>query len=589
MRETIAAIAVVFSGLCGYAAETKESLKTEVVGVSIERQHDALTADSRSAIAAHFELAPEWHFYASPETALGGMNLKVAAREKGTSVLVFSKAIFPKSEVYFDKTLGRNLDVFSGTFTVYLPFNVAADFFTRGENDKVLVEVSIEGAVCSQSQCRVPGFDKLSTEIRIVKNGGATEARFVLLVVQSSPTGEQWGSYSMWAALGLAFLAGLSLNIMPCVWPVLPIVVMRLVEQAGRGKNRSPVMGLGFSAGVLLFFAALASVNVVLQVFYGRVLQWGDQFREPAFVGGMAMLLVVLALFMFDVFTISVPSSIASKGSGGKGYAGAVGMGFLAAILSTPCSFGILAAAFAWAQTQPPGLATLGIMVIGIGMAVPYLVLTAVPGLLTRAPKPGRWMELFKQTIGFVLLVIAVKLIAALPQDRRMNVLFFAVVLSFCVWMWGSWVGYGTKPVRKWVVRIIAVALAVVGGFAFLRAPSDEKIDWQKYDSAVIEAAKKQGRPVLIKFTADWCLSCQVAERRVYRRDDIAQLVKDKNVLAIKADTTVKDYPATTALKEIYGEPGVPVTILFMPGQKEARKWRGMGFGDELKAELSKL
>jgi len=589
MRETIAAIAVVFSGLCGYAAETKESLKTEVVGVSIERQHDALTADSRSAIAAHFELAPEWHFYASPETALGGMNLKVAAREKGTSVLVFSKAIFPKSEVYFDKTLGRNLEVFSGKFTVYLPFNVAADFFTKGENDKVLVEVSIEGAVCSQSQCRVPGFDKLSTEIRIVKNGGATEARFVLPVVQSSPTGEQWGSYSMWAALGLAFLAGLSLNIMPCVWPVLPIVVMRLVEQAGRGKNRSPAMGLGFSAGVLLFFAALASVNVVLQVFYGRVLQWGDQFREPAFVGGMAMLLIVLALFMFDVFTISIPSSIAGKGSGGKGYAGAVGMGFLAAILSTPCSFGILAAAFAWAQTQPLGLATLGIMVIGIGMAVPYLVLTAVPGLLARTPKPGRWMELFKQTIGFVLLVIAVKLIAALPQDRRMDVLFFAVVLSFCVWMWGSWVGYGTKPVRKWVVRIIAVALAVVGGFAFLRAPSDEKIDWQKYDSAVIEAAKKQGRPVLIKFTADWCLSCQVAERRVYRRDDIAQLVKDKNVLAIKADTTVKDYPATTALKEIYSEPGVPVTILFMPGQKEARRWRGMGFGDELKAELSKL
>jgi thiol:disulfide interchange protein DsbD len=518
------------------------------------------------------------------------MNLKVRASEKGSSVLVFSEAIFPGSEVYFDKTLGKRIDVFSGRFTVYVPFGVIGDVtFPAGGDIRALVEIGIEGAVCSQTQCRVPGFDKLSTEIRIVKDAGVGEARFILPVVQARPTGVQWGGYSMWAALGLAFLAGLSLNIMPCVWPVLPIVVMRLVEQAGRGKSRSMAMGLGFCAGVLLFFAALACVNIVLQVFYGSVLQWGDQFREPAFVGGMAMLLIVLALFMFDVFTISVPSSIASKGSGGKGYAGAVGMGFLAAILSTPCSFGILAAAFAWAQAQRLPLATLGIMVIGIGMAVPYVVLTAVPGLLARTPRPGRWMELFKQTIGFVLLVIAVKLIAALPQDKRMDVLLFGVVLSFCVWMWGSWVGYGTKPVRKWVVRIIAVALAVVGGFAFLRAPAEELIDWQKYDSAMIEAARKQGRPVLIKFTADWCLSCQVVEKTVYRRDDIAQLIKDKNVLAIKADTTVKDYPGTTALKEIYGEPGLPVTILFMPKQKETARWRGMGFGDELKAELSKL
>ena len=422
-----------------------------------------------------------------------------------------------------------------------------------------------------------------------------SEAKFVLpeatkAIPSSSPsTTGQWASYSVWFALGLAFLAGLSLNIMPCVWPVLPLIVMRIVEQAKQDKGKSIAMGLAFCLGILLFFASLAGANIVLQVFYGTVLQWGDQFRSPAFVAGMALLLVVLAQFCFGVFTIGVPSSIASKSGSGKGYSGAVGMGFLAAILSTPCSFAILAAAFAWAQAQPLLPATVAIMVIGVGMAVPYAILTSMPGLLSRLPKAGRWMELFKQAIGFVLLVIAVKLIGALPQARRMGVLYFAVVLGFCVWMWGSWVSYDTKLSRKWLIRIIAMALAVAAGWSFLRAPAGGLIDWQSYDANLIESARAEGKPVLIKFTADWCLSCQAVEKIVYSRKDVAKLIKEKGVLAIKADTTTEDLPATFALKNVYNEPGVPVSMLFMPGEKEPVRWRGISFADELKKALENI
>jgi len=399
----------------------------------------------------------------------------------------------------------------------------------------------------------------------------------------------QWASYSAWFALGLAFLAGLSLNIMPCVWPVLPLIVMRIVEQAKQSRGKSAALGLTFCLGILLFFAALAGANIILQVFYGTVLQWGDQFRNPAFVAGMALLLIVLALFMFGVFTIVVPSSIASKSGSGRGYLGAVGMGFLAAILSTPCSFAILAAAFAWAQAQPLLLATIAIMVIGIGMAVPYAILTSMPGLLNRLPRAGRWMELFKQTIGFILLIIAVKLIAALPEVRRMGVLYFAVVLGFCVWMWGGWVDYNTKLSRKWLIRIIAIGLAVTAGWTFLPEPAGELIDWQKYDAESIEAALAEERPVLIKFTADWCLSCQAVDGIVYSREDVAKLIEERGVLAIKADTTVKDYPATLALKNVYNEPGVPVSMLFVPGKNKPVRWRNMSFADELKAFLEEL
>jgi thiol:disulfide interchange protein len=376
---------------------------------------------------------------------------------------------------------------------------------------------------------------------------------------------------------------------MPCVWPMLPLIVMRLVEQAKRSKGKSIAMGLLFCLGILLFFATLAGANIILQLFYGTVLQWGDQFRSPVFVTAMALLLVVLALFMFDVFTVAIPSSVAAKSGSGKGYLGTVGMGFVAAVLSTPCSFALLAAAFAWAQAQPLLLAAVAIMVIGIGMAAPYAILTSMPGLLSRLPKAGRWMELFKQAIGFVLLGIAVKLIGALPQMSRMGVLYFAVVLGFCVWMWGSWVSYNTKLSRKWLIRIVAIVLAVAAGWLFLRAPAKERISWQSYDANLIEKARAERKPVLIKFTAGWCSSCQVVEKIVYSRKDVAKLIKEKGVLAIKADTTTKDLPATLALKNVYNEPGVPVSMLFVPGEKEPVRWRGMSFANELKTLLEKL
>ena len=585
-----------------FAEQAPQRRKADVVTFWAEQHFNAVAPGGQSAVAVHFELEKGWHFYASADTAPGGMNLKLDPNEQGSHVLVFSKPVFPKADWLFDEAFGKKVEVIGDKFTVYLPFSVTVDALQKTGEKIIPVDIGIEGAVCTETQCRVPDFGSIKTEVKIAADVNNRQPRFVLPEAQppSKGTGSlsgRWANYSVWAALVLAFVAGLSLNVMPCVWPVLPIIVMRLVEQAKQSKGKSFAMGLAFCAGVLLFFACLAGANIILQVFYGQVLQWGDQFRSPGFVAAMAMLLVVLALFMFGLFTVSVPSSIAAKGGLGRGFGGAAGMGFLAAILSTPCSFGILAAAFAWAQAQPLGLATLAIMVIGIGMAAPYAVLTALPSLLKKTPKPGRWMELFKQTIGFVLLVIAVKLIAALPGERRMGVLYFAIALSFCVWMWGGWVGFGEPALRRWVVRIVAVVLAVAAGFAFLPADKPSLVDWQKYDAAKINEALAENKPILIKFTADWCLSCQVVEKTVYSRKDIAELIKQKGVVAIKADTTLKDYPATIALKEIYNEPGVPVSILLVPsaveglvpGAGEPLRWRGLAFEDELKSALERL
>jgi len=570
------------------AAVPPDAIKSDVVTIWLQQQHDFVNPYSRSALAVHFQLAEGWHFYASEKTAPCGINLTL--RPSASGVINFSAPIFPKPRLYFDKSLGKKLEVFSNSFTVYLPFAVV-DVKPFVAESIESVKIAVEGAVCSGFQCRVPNFDQLNTEVKIAIDEAMGEPKFTLPqpVRQNKPVllAGQAG-YSILFALGLAFLAGLSLNIMPCVWPVLPVVVMRLIGQAKQGRKKSVVMGLLFCLGILLFFACLAAANIILQLFYGTVLQWGDQFRSPVFVTAMALLLVVLALFMFDVFTITVPSAVTAKAGSGKGFAGAVGMGFLAAILSTPCSFAILAAAFAWAQAQPLPLGTFAIMVIGLGMAAPYAVLTSLPGLLARLPKPGRWMEIFKQAVGFILLFIAAWLILALPQQRRAGVLYFALVVAFCLWMWAGWVDYSTKLFRKFVVRIIAVALAFAAGL-YLLTPPVELITWRQYDAGLIKTAVEHRRPVLIKFTADWCISCSLVEKTVYSRKDIAELIKQKSVLAVKADTTTRDNPATVALRDVYNEPGVPVTMLFLPGQKEPIRWRDKTFGNELKKLLQQL
>ncbi|MHC4691722.1 MAG: protein-disulfide reductase DsbD family protein [Planctomycetota bacterium] len=590
-------LVVVNTGIQAAAAPdlTTVGVSDDVASASVEmaRSEDEVSSagllPSRMAeahgIAVVFKGTDDLHYYARADTAPAGYKLKVEAK---SDVLVFGDAVYPKWETFYDKALEKSVEVYSGNFSVFIPIaSVTAKPGAEGAIKPVDVEVKITGIACTSKIC-LPPFEK---SLRTTVDWSQRESWKQINLEKADDKEIPYAgpSYSTWFALVLAILAGLSLNIMPCVWPVLPLIVMRLVEQAKQGRKQSAALGLAFCLGILLFFAILAGANIILQIVYGTVLQWGDQFRNPAFVAGMALLLVVLALFMFGLFTFTVPSSIASKSGSGKGYPGAVGMGLLAAVLSTPCSFGILAASFAWAQTQNLLMGTVAIMAIGLGMALPYAILTSMPALLNRLPKAGQWMEIFKQAIGFVLLLIAIKLIASLPEVRRTSVLYFAVVLAFCVWMWSGWVTYNTKPVRKWLVRLVALALGITAGWTFLPAPAAELINWQPYDAVAIKTANGESRPVLVKFTADWCWNCEVVEKVVFGRKDIAKLIEQKDVLAIKADTTLEHYPAAIDLKEKYKEPGVPVTIVYVPGEQKPTRFNEIFFGNKLKQLLEKF
>ncbi len=573
------------------AAPMQRPNATEIVRYEDEVSYahaEPASLEGVPGLAVIFEGTEDLHYYARPETAPApGLQLKVEARSDAAE---FRDAVFPAWEIFDDPT-GQRIEVYVGDFTVFVP--ILKEQTPADQAEEAEVTIRIAGIACTSLLC-LPPFEKtVTTTIDLSKpdtwppisltavsqTSGATE------IEPQAPVGSDGErqvvlGYNTVMYYLLALVAGLSINIMPCVLPVLPLILMRLMGSSAQSGGKRIASGLAFCAGVIGFFAAFALVSAIVNLSTGAVLDLNSLFRYPTAVIVLFLAIVFFGLVMLDVVTLSLPSSMTGGQGAASGMAGSVGMGFFAGVLSTPCSGALLGFVLVWAQTQPLLVSSTAIVLMGVGMALPYAVIVLVPALLERLPKPGQWMEVFKKSTGFLLFFIAVKLtLTALPKDRLVNVLTYGILFSFCVWMWGKWVGLGTPAARRWAVRLIAVVLAVGAGFWLLPAPglsADAAIDWHAYDADLIQQAVSQDRPVLLKFTADWCTNCKVVDRRVYQDPEVVELIRDKNVLAVRADTTVIDYPATRDLKQLYGEAGnVPTSILLLPdGSQE--KLRGI-------------
>jgi thiol:disulfide interchange protein len=549
-----------------------------------EDQHSAariepVQLDGKPAIAVVFDGTDDLHFYASADT-VPGTELTITAKADG---VVFGKAIFPKPAQFYDPAQEKNIDVYVGKFEVYIPIE-------SSPQKESAVTVTIAGVACTSKVCLRPFEKTLPATIDFAKSNTwrqiITKENLDSRLRGNDENKENKGVRHLY--LVMAVLAGLSFNIMPCVLPVIPLILSRLIGQAKEQTARRIGLGMAFCIGVILFFIVFAAAAIIIKLTTGAVFNWGDHLRYPSVVLAMGLFLVAFGLFMFDIFGVAIPSSITGGVSTGGGMVGSVGMGFLAALLSTPCSGAILAAVVVWAQTQSPAMSLLAFTLMGAGMALPYAIIVLVPSLLNKLPRPGDWMEHVRKAMGFILLIIAVKLLGALPKERLVDTLFYAVILSFCLWMWGSWVNFATPMGKKWAVRILAVFIAVSCGFWLLPAQKDV-LNWKPYDATIIQKAVAAKQPVVIKFTADWCTNCVVVEKRVYHDPQAVKLLNEKNVLIIKADTTTKDMPATGDLTGLYGESGtVPVTIILLPDGQQI-KFRGIFDKQELIEILQKL
>ncbi len=555
----------------------------EIVRYENEYSHARLEParmGGQPGLAIVFEGTEDLHYYARAETAPSpDLQLKIETTAPGVE---FGPAVFPAWRIITDPT-GRKAEVYAGAFRVFVPIRESS----AAAQDRAAVTVHIKGIACTSQLC-LPPFNKTVTATVDLGQTAAWSQ------IAPPPVARQAIlPYNTIVYCLLALVAGVSINLMPCVLPVLPLVLMRLVSESKRAGGRRVLSGLAFSAGVIGFFAVFALVSAIINLTTGAVLDLNALFRYPTAVVVLFLAIVLFGLVMLDVVTLSLPSAITSRQSTASGIAGTVGMGFFAGVLSTPCSGALLGFVLVWAQTQPLLVSSIAIVLMGIGMALPYAILVLVPSLIDRLPKPGYWMEVFKKSTAFLLFFIAVKLtLAALPKDKLLNVLTYGIVFSFCAWMWGKWVDLATPAPRKWTIRATAAAMALIAGLWLLPLPgrpAEAAIDWQPYDARLVQQAVAQRRPVLLDFMADWCTNCKIVDRRVYQDPQIAKLIREKGVLPIKADTTVIDYPATKDLKQVYGEAGnVPVNIALLPdGAQE--KWRGIFEKEQLVQVLKKL
>lgn len=373
--------------------------------------------------------------------------------------------------------------------------------------------------------------------------------------------------------LVFAFIGGLILNLMPCVFPVLGIKILGFVNQAGSDRRKVIGHGLVFTLGVLVSFWALASVLGVLRAS-GEGLGWGFQLQSPAFVFSLAVLLLVFALnlsglFEFGLSATGVGSSLQMK----SGLAGSFFTGILATIVATPCSAPFLAPALGAALTLPVAQSFIVFTAIALGLSLPYLLLSIFPQAVKMLPRPGAWMETFKQfmafplyaTVGYLVWVLA----GQVNEGRMLMVLFGLVLVAMGVWFYGRWCAPGATKGRRSFGLIAGLAVLGLGAWVgWPQAPAPNDVTWEKWSPARVDELRAEKRIVYVDFTARWCATCQANKKLVFGSDEVKRVFRDRNIATLKADWTNQD-PQITAELAKYQRSAVPFNVIWLPGQAE--------------------
>jgi thiol:disulfide interchange protein len=369
-------------------------------------------------------------------------------------------------------------------------------------------------------------------------------------------------------ALALALLGGLILNLMPCVFPVLSIKALALVKQ---GDHKAE--GLAYTAGVLLSFAALAAVLIALRAG-GQQVGWGFQFHSPVFVGVVAYLLFLVGLNLSGLFDIGgsftgVGTSLASR----QGLAGSFFTGVLAAVVATPCTAPFMGAALAFALSQPALVMLAVFLALGLGLALPFLVLAFWPAAQRWLPRPGLWMDTFKQALAFPMYAAVVWLLWVLAQqagpDGVALTLGGLLLIAFGLW----WRRVSGSPVVGTAAAVIGIALALALTTALRPvegSPAAASATHEAYSAERLAELRAQNKPVFVNMTAAWCISCLVNERVALSRPEVQQAFAQGGVAYLKGDWTRED-PAITAVLKAHGRSGVPLYLYYAPGAAEAQ------------------
>ncbi len=389
---------------------------------------------------------------------------------------------------------------------------------------------------------------------------------------QPSPPDPQPSLGGILGALLAAVLGGLVLNLMPCVLPVLSLKVLGLA-QSGESAEKARKHALIYTAGVLVAFSAIGLAAIGLRAA-GQALGWGFQLQQPIFVAVLVYVLFAIGLSLSGVFNIGAGLAGVGQNLGNRG--GAAGdffTGVLAVVVASPCTAPFMGSALAYAFSASSLVALLVFLALGVGLALPFLLIGFVPALAARLPRPGAWMETLKQLLAFPMYLTAVWLVWVLGNQRGIDavgwVLIGAVVLALGLWWWERSRYRDGMLARAFALLVVlgaALPLWQVGQLALPKAAQAANADTFAYSAERLAALRTEGRGVFVDVGADWCVTCKVNEKAVLFTDAFRDLLKRNNAVFMSADWTNVD-PAITAFLQQYKAVGVPLYVVFRAGE----------------------
>ena len=553
-----------------------------------------------SGVTIEIVIPDNWH-----------VNANIAADEflKPSSIEISAKGVhfgepkWPEPIKEYSEALDLENLVFKGYFQITLPVeSVDADY------DSLTTQATFHYQACDNSICLAPsqvtfGLGPLGFTTRRASRddaGNATEkaaASATSEAKESSPSATSnvlksaagnaaEGATGTFILLLSALFGGLILNLMPCVLPVLSLKLFSLIKQSRESRKRLLVLGTSTTLGILASFWALAGIVAAVKAGGGNA-GWGMQFQSAGFIAFMVVILSAFAMSFFGVFEIWLPGSATTKmdKAGRKqGFWGAFFTGALLVLLSTPCSAPFLGTAMGFAFTASTPVLFLFFTAAGVGLALPYMLVSVFPKVLKAFPKPGAWMVTLQKIMGVLLLgTVAWLLWVVHEQAGNVGVGIFAAIsllsiaMSFAI---GNIAPPGVAFFREVLSVGSAVVILAVIWFALASPKFEAEVDaifkarsvqlitedgWYRYTPELIEELAKSGRTVFIDATADWCLTCKANEAAVLNRDDFKHAMDSLNVARVKADWT-RETPEVTALLRSMGKSGVPAYAIYPAG-----------------------
>ena len=433
--------------------------------------------------------------------------------------------------------------------------------------------VSIDALLCNDSSC-TPITGTIAQKVK-VKNDAADfpqshiapykEPQQITYLEQShnnytfNAIDMGYSSKGILHAIIFGIIAGFILNFMPCVLPVISLKLFSFVSYAHNNPRQIKSMGFLFTLGVLTSFIILAA----LAAFAGY--NWGELFQHKTFIILMAAIIFSMALSFFGIYTFNVPS-LPSKLQSANPYIDSYFKGVLATILATPCSGPFLGAILTWTLTQHPIVIFMIFINIGIGMSLPYLILAMYPSLVRFIPKPGEWMIIFEQCMGFLLIATSIYLITLLDITALTQALWFILLLSLGLWQWGIFGNIARPLIHRIISFIILLAIVIISGLMlFTTKPSVSRIPLKQLDwDAIVH--NNSSHVSMIIFTADWCPNCKLVEGTTLKSKKVIDFIKSNDIHTYKADITTKNELAEELMQSL-GARSIPFVAIFPKGE----------------------